>query len=250
MTGPLLTCTNLEVGYGGQAILPRITLSISPGELWAVVGVNGSGKTTWMRTVLGLDAPVSGTTQISPETRPAYVPQMNALDPIFPIRVKDLVRMGRQRSGHYLGRGSAEDEQACREALRRVRAENLWDRAFRDLSGGQKQRTLLARALASGAQLFFLDEPTSGLDRQTESDVFELIGALRSQPGAAVVLITHHLQVLRGLADRALLLDREQMHVETGPAADVMKSDSFLQVFGDLSQMHVHAPVQSPSGAT
>jgi zinc transport system ATP-binding protein len=222
-TEPLLSCEKLEIGFT-EALAPPIDLAIRPGELWAVVGINGSGKTTWMRTALGLEPPLRGALRLRPGARVAYVPQAAALDPIFPIRVRDVVEMGTLGNGRVAGFARPEDARRTLEALTTVRAEQLLNKPFRDLSGGQRQRVLIARALASGADLFFLDEPTSALDRHVD--------ALRKVPGRAVALITHRMQVLRGLADHALLLDREPPTAIAGTAAEVTASEPFLRLFG------------------
>lgn len=231
---PLLTCRSLEIGFE-RALLPPVDLAIRAGELWAVVGMNGSGKTTWMRTVLGLEPPVAGTVERAPGLRVAYVPQAASLDPIFPVLVRDVVLMGtlrRERLGGFTGHAA---RKAVRTALARVGVAGLEKKAFRDLSGGQRQRVLIARALVSQAQLFFLDEPTSALDRQAEETVLQLIDGLRREPGCAVAVVTHHLQVLRSVADHALLLDREPPSAVAGTAAQVLESAGYRRLFGEVA---------------
>jgi ABC-type Mn2+/Zn2+ transport system ATPase subunit len=234
---PLLTCENLLVGYA-QPILPPVTLAIRPGDLWAIVGANGAGKSTWMRTVLKLQPSLGGQLVWGRNIRAAYVPQSAALDLIYPVRVRDMVEMGLLRPKRFLGFSTRSDRSAIRAALAQVNAEALIDHPFRDLSGGQRQRVLIARALASGAQLFFFDEPTSALDRHSERAVLDIIDTIRRMPGAAVALITHHLQVLRGRADHAILLDREHNIAVAGTAEEVTSSATFVHLFGEAAAVH------------
>lgn len=231
---PLIACDRLVVGYAGP-MLPPVDVAVRAGELWAVVGPNGAGKTTWMRTMLGFLPPVSGEIRSAPGLRTAYVPQAASIDPIYPVRVRDVVAMGRLRPGRFLGPLRQDDEQACREALQRTGADHLWDRPVRDLSGGQRQRVLVARALASQAALLFFDEPTGNLDRMAEEGVVTLIDELRRDGRTACVVITHLLQVLRGRADRALLLDREGGRAVAGTAAQVSRSEAFRHLFGEYA---------------
>lgn len=99
---PLIRCEQLRVGYRGRAILPAIDVSIGAGELWALVGRNGSGKSTWFQTVLGLLPAVSGSVQRAPDLRLSYVPQRLKLDELFPVRARDVVAMGLERNWSLL----------------------------------------------------------------------------------------------------------------------------------------------------
>ena len=149
----LLHARALTVGYDGVPILPALTLTVGAGELWAVIGPNGAGKSTFVRTALGLSRPVGGVLERRPGLRLAYVPQQSALDAIFPVSVLDFVLMGLQGTGNvtlaspgaYLGRARAVLAEAGVGPLER--------RQLRDLSGGQRQRVLMARALATDADL-------------------------------------------------------------------------------------------------
>ena len=244
---PLLSITDLRVGYGGQAILPPIALTIGPGQMWAVLGPNGAGKSTFLRTLLGLQPPVAGRVERAPGLRMSYVPQQGALDTIFPISVAEFVLMGRQAPGRVMGRASAADGAAARAALDQVKAGDLARRQLRDLSGGQRQRVLIARAIASGAVLFVLDEPTAALDITAERQVMELIGGLRARRDAAVVMVTHLVEDGLERADRALLLDRDH-HVALAAPPDALRaSAAFEKLYGrSLARTPALASLESP----
>ena len=228
----LLSTDGLVVGHAGAAILPPLTMTIGAGELWAILGPNGSGKSTFVRTALGLVPPVSGKVEARPGLRLAYVPQQSSLDAIFPISVFDFVLMGLQgpRNVTLLGGGGLGTRAAA--ALEEAGARALARRQLRDLSGGQRQRVLIARALATDADLVFLDEPTTALDAAAEHEVLQLIETLRAKRGAAVVMVTHLVEDGLERADRALLLDRDHGVARAATAAEVRALPEFARVYG------------------
>jgi ABC-type Mn2+/Zn2+ transport system ATPase subunit len=239
---PLIRARALEVGYDGAAILPALSVTIGAGELWAVVGPNGAGKSTFVRTLLGLERPVAGAVEQAPTLRLAYVPQQGALDPIFPVAVRDFVLMGRQGPGGVIGRVSAADGAAADAALEAAGAAPLAGRQLRDLSGGQRQRVLMARALARDADLVVLDEPTNALDLPSERDVLALIAKLRERRGAAVVMVTHLVGDALARADHALLLDRDHGVALATSARQMRDAPAFQHVYGRFVSHHADAP--------
>jgi zinc transport system ATP-binding protein len=228
----LLSTDKLVVGHEGAAILPPLTMTIAAGELWAVIGPNGSGKSTFVRTALDLVRPIGGKVDRRPALRLAYVPQQSALDPIFPLSVLDFVLMGLQGPDNVtlLARGA--NVARARAALEEAGAHALEHRQLRDLSGGQRQRVLIARALATDADLVFLDEPTAALDAAAEHEVLELIERLRAKRGAAVVIVTHLVEDGLERADHALLLDRDHGVALCAAAAEVRTLPEFARVYG------------------
>jgi ABC-type Mn2+/Zn2+ transport system ATPase subunit len=249
---PLIRAEALEVGYGGVAILPALSVAIGRGELWAVVGPNGAGKSTFVRTLLGLERPVAGAVTRAPDLRLAYVPQQGALDSIFPVAVRDFVLMGRQGPRGVLGRPSAADRAAADAALAEAGAADFARRQLRDLSGGQRQRVLMARALARDADVVVLDEPTTALDLQSERDVLGLIENLhgRRGGGAAVIMVTHLVDDALERADHALLLNRDHGVALAMPAADMREAPAFQHVYGRFVAREADAPAPATRGAT
>jgi len=228
----LLSTDGLVVGHEGAAILPPLTITIGAGELWAVIGPNGSGKSTFVRTALGLVGPVSGAITLRPALRLAYVPQQSALDVIFPISVADFVLMGLQGPGNVTLLAGRANAARAAAALDEAGARALERRQLRDLSGGQRQRVLIARALATDADLVFLDEPTTALDAAAEHEVLELIEKLRAKRGAAIVMVTHLVEDGLERADRALLLDRDHGVARAATAAELRALPEFARVYG------------------
>jgi manganese/zinc/iron transport system ATP- binding protein len=229
---PLLRIHELCVGYERQPILPPISAAIAPGQMWAVIGPNGAGKSTFVRTVLGLQPAVSGRIDRAPGLRMSYVPQHGALDTIFPISVLEFALMGRQGPRRIVGPPRRADLDAARAALAEVGAGDLVRRQIRDLSGGQRQRVLIARAIASRANLFVLDEPTAALDIVSERQVMELIAALRARGDAGVIMVTHLIEDGLERADRALLLDRDHHAAIAASAAELRADPAFQKIYG------------------
>jgi zinc transport system ATP-binding protein len=182
-------------GYGEVPVLEGVDLRVEPRDYLAILGPNGSGKTTLVKLVLGLLRPARGSVRVfgrEPERargRVGYVPQRVEFDLEFPIRVADVVRMGRLRRGRLLRPFSAADRDPAARALGTVEMEALAERPIGALSGGQLQRVLIARALALEPELLLLDEPTASLDERIGLGVWELLERLSRS--MTVIVISH-----------------------------------------------------------
>ncbi|MCC6994034.1 MAG: metal ABC transporter ATP-binding protein [Deltaproteobacteria bacterium] len=233
---PLIRCDKLVVGHRGQALLPAIDVDVRRGALLAVVGRNGSGKTTWFRTVLGLLPPVRGRV-LHPTGKPraAYVPQSTAIDKILPLTALDLVLWGRLRGWAFLRpAASRADRIAAQRALVEAEAADLAHRSFRDLSDGQRQRVLFARLLVTDADLALLDEPTAAMDLVAERDAMARMHRLAHERNMAVIVVTHHLAMADQFADEVLFLDRDDQLVVSGTPRHVLEHPAFLNRYGQL----------------
>lgn len=207
----LVSCEALVVGRAGRALLPPLDLTIRRGELWVVLGRNGAGKTTWARTLLGLERAVAGRVTIPPGVRRTYLAQQRELDAAYPLRVRDVVGFGLERGTSFLRRRGLEHRERLERALEEAGVGALADRPFRELSEGQKQRVLLARVHAAQADLAVLDEPTSAMDAAVEREAWALLARLRRELGLALVVITHAHALVRAHADRVLVLDAQSV---------------------------------------
>ena len=194
MSVPVAELRGVSLARRGIPVLEDVDLRIDPGDYLAILGPNGGGKTTLLKVLLGLLAPDRGSVHVfghpprDAAGRVGYVPQGRSFDPEFPIRVLDVVLMGRLRRGIW-GRVSAEARERARAALEQVELQDLARRPIGALSGGQLQRVLIARALVGEPQLLLLDEPTSSLDERVERSVWELFEELSHQ--MAVVVVSH-----------------------------------------------------------
>ena len=139
----LLRFDNVSLGYGKRSILHSLNFSLKPGDYMAIVGSNGSGKTTMLRGLLGLIRPRSGQVTKSPGLHYGYVPQLQTVDELFPLTIEDVVVMGRYGRIGALRPVTKNDRERARASLQEVGLGHMHMRLFRELSGGQKQRTCL-----------------------------------------------------------------------------------------------------------
>ncbi|MFV2102610.1 metal ABC transporter ATP-binding protein [Micromonospora sp. LOL_024] len=213
MTPEVIAVTHGVVGYDGRPVLRDVSLTVTAGEVIAVLGANGSGKSTLIRAILGLVPFSAGTVSLFGEPgrrfrqwrRIGYVPQRLGAGSGVPATVAEVVASGRLARRGVLRPPGRTDREAVGAALRAV---GLADRAkdpVATLSGGQQQRTLIARALAGRPELLVLDEPTAGVDAASQE---AFAGALRSfvDDGGTVLLVAHELGPLRPLISRAVVV--------------------------------------------
>ena len=228
----LLRFENVCAGYGKRRILSDLNFTISTGDYVAFVGSNGSGKTTLLRTLLGLLCPQSGviTTDTDPRLHFGYVPQLQAVDEIFPISVFDVVLMGRYGRLGAFRRPRAEDKDKAMASLKEVGIEHMAPRLFRELSGGQKQRTLIARALCNDPNILVLDEHTNDLDIVSGKAIMEIINRLHTERHLAVVMVTHSLNTVANHALKIGLIRDGSLVME--PAENVMKTEYLQKLYG------------------
>lgn len=225
---------SVAVGWDGRVVVEGITLSVAPGTTLAIVGTNGSGKSTFLRTVVGLQPPLRGTLEVLGEApgaqpaRVAYVGQFHPQGFVLPLRVRDVVAMGRFPRLGLLGRPGADDRALVEEAMERMDILPLARRALRDLSGGQRQRAYVAQALAQRADLLVLDEPASGLDPAARELLTRALDDERDR-GAAVIHSTHDVREAM-LADQALLMAGRVVAV--GPPERVVSREAVIATFG------------------
>lgn len=201
---------SVSFAYGDVRVLENVSFHIHRGEFIALVGPNGSGKTTALKLLLGLERPASGRIERFGDTgekaaawrdRLGYVPQQPPTDRSFPISVRDVVRMGLLRPARgYAVKGKA----AIDEAMEQAGITALAERPWRALSGGQRRRTLVARALAACPDLLVLDEPTANMDSESEARLFETLGRLKGK--TTILIVTHDTEFVSMLTDRALCL--------------------------------------------
>jgi zinc/manganese transport system ATP-binding protein len=195
MSDPLLVLDHVTVGYPQQAIFEELELTIVPGQFAAVVGPTGGGKTTLLKTILGLLPCRQGSISRPRGLTMGYVPQREVIDWHFPVTVEQVVVMGRYRQTSLWPWPSREDRQRAAVLLERLGLVSYAKRHIRQLSGGQQQRVFLARALIGEPQLLLLDEPTTGVDMKTHHEILHLLHELNAN-GMTIVLSTHDLNMV------------------------------------------------------
>lgn len=247
----LIEAQDLRVGYPGHVVGEGLSLALGAGEVLALLGPNGGGKTTLLKTLLGLLRPLAGRVWLDgrplhewplPERarRVAYVPQGQA--GTFGYSARQMVLMGRTAHLGLLARPTPADEDIASSVLQRLGIAHLAERSVHDMSGGERQLVLIARALAQQPRAILLDEPTASLDFGNQGMVIAAIRGLADQ-GLAVMFTTHDPNQALRCADRAMLI-RGGRVLAAGPAAEVIDEARLVALYG--------APVwrvASPRGA-
>jgi ABC-type Mn2+/Zn2+ transport system ATPase subunit len=226
----LLRCENLALGFGPDTLLSGVHLEIHPGQFWYVVGPNGHGKTTLLRTLLGL-LPARQGLLLRDEARagPArtgYVPQRIGIPPHVRTTVSEFV------AGGFAGLGwpRAKCAEALRLALEQAGLSGLAGRELHTLSGGLRQRALIGRALVRQPAWLAVDEPAASLDPAIGAAVLEVLQSVRAHSGTAVVCVSHDLAQARSVATHAALVACGR--VQSGPAAAILTDDRLAEAFG------------------
>ena len=245
----LLQARGLRASYGATRALDGLDVEIGRGELVALLGENGSGKSTFLKVVARIvrpqggdllfdGQPLSSVERRESARRIAYLPQNPDL--VFPIRCLDLVLQGRAPYSRGFSADSLEDSERALAAMRVCDVEALADRDAAALSGGERRRVFLARAVAQDAEIWLLDEPTSGLDPRHRLEFLELVRRTHAERGTTVLLVTHEIDLAGEMADRVVLL-RGGRALASGPPADTLTPDRVRETFGVESRIEVDA---------
>ena len=192
----LLACRDLTLGYEQQALVEHLTLDITAGDYLCVMGENGSGKSTFLKSILGLLKPLRGEILRSDSLTLSgigYLPQQTQSQKDFPATVKEIVLSGFLSARGFRFRYNASELSAAMMHMGKLGILELQDRCYRELSGGQQQRVLLARALCAASKLLVLDEPVTGLDPAAAQDLYKTLRYLNEKEGIAVLMVTHDL---------------------------------------------------------
>lgn len=203
MNDTVLQLCGVSVAWDGRQVLSDVSLGVNRGDLIAITGPNGGGKTTLMRVVLGLVKPDSGTVgHPSGHLTVGYLPQKNQIDSHFPVTVDEVIAQG-LLSTHGLSRSDIRDRLDAMLDLVELRAHR--DKAIGTVSGGQLQRALLGRALIARPEMLVLDEPLSYLDKHFEQRVYDIVGDLRGK--TTILLVSHEMTTIAAMANRHLVVN-------------------------------------------
>jgi manganese/iron transport system ATP-binding protein len=218
---PLFSLHGANLGYAETVVLQDVDLELRSGELIAIAGPNGSGKTTLFRTILGFLPVLSGALMRNCALAEfGYVPQSASLDSTFPITVREVVEMGGYGRLKPYERLPAKEKERLEHALEQVGLSHLARRLFFSLSGGQRQRVLIARALMVRPKILILDEPLAGCDPESQKAISDLLVALSTQEGKAVLFSSHDLRMVRSVAQKVLRADDGHIAWEEGVVAE------------------------------
>jgi manganese/iron transport system ATP-binding protein len=231
---------NITVAYrNGTTALKQASFSSPRGSITALVGVNGAGKSTIFKAIMGFVPVVSGQISIlglegkkaQRQNKVAYVPQSEDVDWNFPVLVEDVVMMGRFGHMNMLRIPRPLDREKVASALARVDMTAYAKRQIGELSGGQKKRVFLARALAQEGEVILLDEPFTGVDVKTEDAIIALLRALRDE-GKVILVSTHNLGSVPEFCDRTVLVKGTVLAF--GPTPEIFTREKLEVAFGGV----------------
>jgi ABC-type Mn2+/Zn2+ transport system ATPase subunit len=220
----------LTFGYGRHALFRELSFEVAAGQILGIVGPNGCGKTTLLRTILGLLRPLGGRVDRQPGSSFSYVPQRERIDRIIPVTALEVVLMGPDAKAPALQRVRDREYEAASLALRTLGVEALGHTLFRNLSTGQQQRVLLARGLAADPSVLVLDEPTTGMDVASESATIDFLRDLNRRHGLTILIVTHLLPVVLNLASSIMLMSSDS--ILQGAVDDVLQEDRLTALYG------------------
>lgn len=215
---PFIVCEHVDFGYENHDAVVDLNLEICPGDYLCVVGENGSGKSTFIKGLLGLLKPTGGNLYVSEELRRGgigYLPQQTAAQKDFPATVYEVVLSGTlSRRGNRPFYSGAEKRIAISN-MERLGIAGLRGKCYRELSGGQQQRALIARALCATDRMLILDEPITGLDPAAIQEFYQLIRRLNRDENITIVMVSHDIRNVINHADHILHMQQKVLFYGT-----------------------------------
>lgn len=212
-----IICNDLSTGYSNITLHEHINFSIPRGSYTCVIGENGVGKSTLIKTLLGLIPPLNGSITIendAKDTGIGYLPQQTQVQKDFPASVFEVTLSGCLNKIGLRPFYNKSEKQLAREMLDKLGMLEYSKKSYSELSGGQQQRVLLARALCATNKILLLDEPTAGLDVATTADFYRLIKELNKE-GITIIMITHNLKDAINDANYILSVESDDIHYLT-----------------------------------
>ncbi len=231
---------NLTVGYGEKAVLSDINQVLKAGQLVCLLGANGVGKSTILRTLAGFQPPLSGevlldgkdlsSLSLSQRSKTVSIVLTERVEVPY-MKVADLVGMGRSPYTGFFGKLTKEDRQIVGEAIEMVGISSLAERTIDTLSDGERQKAMLAKALAQQTPIILLDEPTAFLDFHAKLSTLRLMQKLAHETNKIILMSTHDVEMALRLSD--LLWIVQDGKIQTGTTASLTESGILRQFLGD-----------------
>ena len=242
----ILSTSNLSIGYQSKKekniIAENLNLTFEEGKLISLVGGNGIGKSTLLRTITGIQKPIAGTVMLKEKEIHNYESLALAQNlslvlteklPPSNLSVFELIALGRQPYTNWLGKLSAEDLEKINQAITLTHIEHLIDKKHHEISDGQLQIVLIARALAQDTPLIILDEPTTHLDLFHKVSVFKLLKKLSQETNKCILFSTHDIDLAIQLSDEMIVMTESS--VEQDQPCNLITKGVFNTLFKDSS---------------
>ena len=240
MNNSIITADNISCGYGDNAVIKRLSLTVEEASFIGVIGPNGSGKSTLVKALtavlplmeggvrlLGKDIQKMSTRQIARSV--AVIPQETSI--FFPFTIEEIVGMGRHPHVGRFRRISNQDLDIVEQAMQYTDTLHLRDRCINNISGGERQRAVIARALAQQPRVLFLDEPTSHLDINHQVEIFDLMKKLNREQRLTVFAVTHDLNLCAEYCQFVYIL-KDGAIAGSGTPGQILTGDTIKSVYG------------------
>lgn len=229
----LLSCADLALGYDGKAVIDNLNFEVNNGDYLCIIGENGTGKSTLIKTLLNLMNPIAGKIITAKEWNQyeiGYLPQQTELQKDFPASVWEVVLSGTLSKCVNRPFYSKKEKELAEVNIKKMDIWDLRKKCYRNLSGGQQQRVLLARALCATTNLILLDEPTAGLDPKAAFDLYDVIQKL-NETGITVIMVSHDIKASIKYASHILHMSKHRnFYGET----DVYLKSDLSKLFYDI----------------
>ena len=217
---PVIQITNLSAAYDAKNVLSHVNLTVYERDFMGIIGPNGGGKTTLIKSILGIHPIIQGEIHFYqngrevPEINMGYLPQTNSIDRKFPISVYEVIRSGLSKQKSIFHRYNKEQHEQVQQTIVRMGLEGLEKRSIGELSGGQLQRTLLGRALVSNPEVIILDEPNTYIDKRFETKLYSLLEEINEE--RTIILVSHDIgTVLKNVKTIACVNNSVHYHPHT-----------------------------------
>lgn len=202
---------NVTLGYENKIVAEDLNFQVNEGDYLCIVGENGTGKSTLLKTILGLIKPLSGRVEINiPGKGVGYLPQQTASQKDFPASVWEVVLSGVLNGKHRNPFYTKADKECATRNMKKLGILDLKKNCYGELSGGQQQRTLLARALCATDNILILDEPVTGLDPAVSMEFYETIKKLNKEENVTIIMVTHDIKNALEYATHILHMEHER----------------------------------------
>ena len=220
MPNPIIQISDLYAAYEEKTVLSHVDLTVYERDFLGIIGPNGGGKTTLIKSILGLHQPQKGKIHFYkngkevPEINMGYLPQYNNIDKKFPISVYEVILSGLSKQKSIFQRYSNEQHELVRQMIIQMGLEGMDKRAIGELSGGQLQRALLGRALVSNPEVIILDEPNTYIDKRFEAKLYSLLEEINKE--RAIILVSHDIgSILKNVKTIACVNETVHYHPHT-----------------------------------
>lgn len=238
----MIQLKELTLGYGQRVLLDKVSAQVTGGQLIALLGRNGTGKSTLLRAIMGLEKKQTGEIILQGENIASLKPEKLARNISFVttdkvrisnLRCEDVVALGRAPYTNWIGQLQAEDKERVAEAMRLVGMTDYAEKTMDKMSDGECQRIMIARALAQDTPVILLDEPTAFLDLPNRYELCLLLKRLAQEEGKCTIFSTHDLDIALSLCDFIMLIDNPQLY--SLPTQEMVDSGHIERLFRNES---------------